>query len=140
MRSQCTAASPQFISSYAWKEPLQRPELFERAERLIARAREHGREASKAEHPSIPWKAYLASREFQNLASDLAEALFSPPPSAVPQATSRPLSLRLDAGTFPWLGVKPLSGLLAPALPDGTSPSANRSEADRGQPSLAKAA
>jgi hypothetical protein len=140
MRNECTAVPPQFISSYAWKEPLRRPELFERAERLIARAQERGRDAAKAEHPSIPWKAYLASREFQNLASDLAGALFSPSSAEVVQAASRPLSLRLNAGAFPWIGAKPLSGLLVPALPGLERQGGRCSETDRGQPGFAKAA
>ncbi|MGO8952349.1 MAG: hypothetical protein ACLPWS_06145 [Rhodomicrobium sp.] len=119
MRSECTAASPQFIYSYAWKVPPARPAIFERAQKLVTRAGEEcERNASQAEHPSIPWKAYLASREFQHMASDLAEALFTETLPAGLQAISRPASLMPGAQPMPGAAGKHPRGLLAAALPD----------------------
>jgi hypothetical protein len=74
-------------------------------------------EASQADHPSIPWKAYLASREFQHVSSDLAEALFTVPcPEAVP-GVMRPASLTLSENALAAADGKAVSGLLAPILP-----------------------
>ncbi len=117
MQSECLAVSPDLICSYAWKVPAERPAIFERAQRLIARSEEKSsRDASKAEHPSIPWKAYLASREFQHLSSDLAEALFAQQPPAGRGHAAHPGSLTLRAGAG--AAIKPAQGLLAPVLPD----------------------
>ncbi len=118
MQSECTATSPQFISSYAWKLPPARQAIFERASKLILGAGENS-DASEAEHPSIPWKAYLASREFQHLASDLAEAIFSTPPRLGLESATRPACLRLDARALPENEGEPRRGLLAAALPQG---------------------
>jgi hypothetical protein len=101
--------------------PPARPALFDRAQRLlIAGGEQSAREASQADHPSIPWKAYLASREFQHVSSDLAEALFTVPcPDPVPGAI-RPASLTLS-GCAP--DGKALNGLLAPVLPGSAADS-----------------
>lgn len=120
MRSECTA--PQFISSYAWKLPPARPAIFERASKLIACTGQ--KPGSEAEHPSIPWKAYLATREFQHLASDVAEAIFNAPPRRPGlESVSRPASLILDARVLPENEGEPRRGLLAPALPQGAAAS-----------------
>jgi hypothetical protein len=118
MHSDCLAASPRSIHSYAWKIPPARPALFDRAQRLpIAGGEQPAREATQTDHPSIPWKAYLASREFQHLSSDLAEALFTAPcPDPVPGAI-RPASLTSGGSGLASADGKALSGLLAPVLP-----------------------
>ncbi len=124
MRSECLAASPRSISSYVWKVPPARPRLFDCAQRLLAASGEQpAREASQADHPSIPWKAYLASREFQHVSSDLAEALFTVPcPEAVPGAI-RPASLISNENALAAADGKALSGLLAPVLPGSAADS-----------------
>ncbi len=133
MRSECIAASPRSISSYAWKVPCARPALFDRAQRLqIASAEQSAQEASQAGHPSIPWKAYLASREFQHVSSDLAEALFAatcadPVPSGI-----RPASLTSSARPAAAADGKALNGLLAPVLQE--SPADSQAAQHDGQP------
>jgi len=122
MQSECTAIAPQFISSYAWKLPPARPAIFERASKLISRAGENSdSDGTEADHPSIPWKAYLASREFQHLASDLAEAIFTAVPRPGIESAARPASLMLDAPALAGAGGEPPRGLLAPALPEGAA-------------------
>ncbi|KAI95047.1 hypothetical protein T281_07645 [Rhodomicrobium udaipurense JA643] len=99
MRSECIAALPQSVCVYAWKLPVtrhMRPVLSDHAHGLVSRPRSRHRvEALKAEHPSLPWKAYVASREFQNLASDLADAVFAPATASHPSQhkPDRPSSL-----------------------------------------------
>jgi len=90
-----------------------RPVLFDQAHSGRASAKQR-REACRAEHPSIPWKAYLASREFQNLASDLADAVFAPALAHKPiQDAERPTSLtQASSGTRG----NASAGLLAPVL------------------------
>jgi hypothetical protein len=119
MQSECMAASPQFISSYAWKLPLERPAIFERASKLISETGDHDHSSAGAEgavHPSIPWKAYLASREFQHLASDLAEAIFNAQPRPGFDGAARPASLVLDAPLPPKEQAGSRRGLLASVL------------------------
>jgi len=117
MQSECMAIPPQFIWSYAWKVPPARPAIFERAQKALSQSDEKASgDAAQAEHPSIPWKAYLASREFQHLASDLADAIFAEPKGTGLLPVLRPACLRLSA---PATGEKPLRGLLAYALPQG---------------------
>jgi hypothetical protein len=119
MRSECLAASPQSFSSYAWKVPPARPALFDRAQSLLTSGGEQSaREAPQGDNPSLPWKAYLASREFQHLSSDLAEALFAAAlPDTVPD-TVRPASLAMSETALAAKDGKALCGLLAPILPD----------------------
>jgi hypothetical protein len=124
MQSECLAASPRSISSYAWKVPPARPALFDSAQRQLSAGREqpaHG--ASQADHPSIPWKAYLVSREFQHLSSDLAEAIFTGPCPEPAPAGVRPASLILAASALAAVDEKALSGLLAPVLASGSGDS-----------------
>ncbi len=124
MQSECTATVPQFISSYAWKLPPERTAIFERASKLISRTGENSdSDSPEAEHPSIPWKAYLASREFQHMASDLAEAIFSAPPRPGFQSAARPASLMLETRALPGAEGERRRGLLAPALPQGADAS-----------------
>jgi hypothetical protein len=121
MQSECLAASPRSISSYAWKVPPARPALFDRAQRpQNAGSEQPARDASQADHPSIPWKAYLVSREFQHVSSDLAEALFTDPCPEPAPATVRPASLTLGRSALAAADGKALSGLLAPILPGNT--------------------
>lgn len=115
MQSECTAISPQFICSYAWKKPARRPALLERAHKPSARSGESY--STEAEHPSIPWKAYLTSREFQHMASDLAEAIFTAPLTPKFESADRPAALMLDAQALPGAASGPRRGLLAPVLP-----------------------
>jgi len=124
MRSECLAASPLSSSSYAWKVPPARPALLSSAQRLLTAGGEQSMyEASPADHPSIPWKAYLASREFQHVSSDLAEALFTEPcPEAVPGAI-RPASLVWSENALAAVQGKALNGLLAPILPGSAADS-----------------
>ncbi|MGB8734507.1 MAG: hypothetical protein WCD20_00080 [Rhodomicrobium sp.] len=128
MQSECTATAPQFISSYAWKLPPARPAIFERASKLIRTGEKTKSDASEAEHPSIPWKAYLASREFQHLASDLAEALFTAAPRPGIEGASRPACLMPNARVLPGNEGEPPRGLLAPALPEGAGVSAGTAQ------------
>ncbi|MGO9545435.1 MAG: hypothetical protein ACLPPF_11655 [Rhodomicrobium sp.] len=140
MQSECMAAAPQFVCSYAWKVPPARPAIFERAQKLIHSNEKCERDAAPAEHPSIPWKAYLASREFQHLASDLAEAFFKAHPAAGGQDAVRPASLKMNARALPGADGETLQGLLAPALPDGADTGSQKPEPGQEQRNLAVAA
>ncbi len=128
MQSECTATAPQFISSYAWKLPPARPAIFERASKLIRTGEKTNNDASEGEHPSIPWKAYLVSREFQHLASDLAEAIFTPAPRSGFEGAPRPACLMLDARVLPENEGEPPRGLLAPALLQGAGDSGDTAQ------------
>jgi hypothetical protein len=108
MQSECLAISPNLICSYAWKVPERRPAIFERAQTALARS---GEKAAR-DNPSIPWKAYLASREFQHLASDLAEAFFAESPSVWNENDGRPAILSNAAHAV----AGPPGGLLEPIL------------------------
>jgi hypothetical protein len=92
-----------------------RPVLFDQAHETFFRAGVRPpRESCRAEHPSIPWKAYLASREFQNLASDLADAVFAPACASQPSSgAERPKSL--ISGSSGARG-NASAGLMAPVL------------------------
>ena len=98
MRSYCITVSPHSTWSYAWKLPAtsqMRPVLTSQAHHSNSRpsAWLQG-EAAGAEHSSISWKTYLASRELKNLASDLADAVFSPSSTSLSSPeTERPSSL-----------------------------------------------
>ncbi len=121
MRSECIAAMPQTIYSYTWKSAASgrdEPSAASNHRReFLARAGEKAPlDAVKPENPSVSWKAYLASREFQNLAADLADAIFSAAPDETARDLSRPSILMTDSGAMPG-GARPLSGLLAPILP-----------------------
>jgi hypothetical protein len=116
MQSEYTAITPQFICSYAWKQPPERPSIFQRAQKLLSRASENA-DASGTVHPSIPWKAYLALRELQHLASDIVEGFFSAPRGIMPHNAIRPAILMSKAPALPDGADKPLRGLLAPILP-----------------------
>ena len=107
MQSESTAITPQFICSYAWKQPPVRPALFQRAQKLLSRDN-LGADTSQAG----PWKAYLAARERQNLASDIVEGFFSAPREVKPLSAVRPsiLMSKLPAD-------RPAKGLLASVLP-----------------------
>ena len=118
MQTECMAAWPQFVCSYAWKLPPARPILFERAQRLTSNVGTSATGASPAGHPSVPWKAYLASREFEHLASDLAEAFFRASPPGTVTNGPRPATV-LDGPVPAHAGGEPPRGLLAPAVPQG---------------------
>ncbi len=129
MQSECTAVTPQFICSYAWKQPPERPAIFQRAQKLLSRASE-GADASGAVHPSIPWKAYLALRELQHLASDIVEGFFSAPRGIRPYNAVRPAILMSEAPALPDGADKPRRGLLAPILPQQAAASRKSALAD----------
>jgi hypothetical protein len=123
MRSECIAAAPQSACCYTWKLPVtphMRPVLFEQAHSSFERSgAKRRREVCRAEHPSIPWKAYLASREFQNLASDLADGVFAPASCRQPcPDAERPMSLA-PGGSSSGAATKAPGGLLAPVLSCG---------------------
>lgn len=139
MQTECIAALPQFVCSYVWKVPPTRPLIFDRAQRLISRSdRKLEREAAPAEHPSVPWKAYLASREFEHLASDLTEAFFKADAAGSVPGGPRPATV-LDGHALAPAAAGQLRGLLAPALPQG-SETVLQPEAGEEPSSLAKAA
>jgi|SRR5271157_5208074 len=140
MRSNCIAALPQSVCYYTWKLPaaLQRPPvLVDQSHNINSRAGVRlRRESPGGEHSSIPWKAYLALREFKNLASDLADAVFSPSSSTSLSfvETERPSSLNARAAAD-----QPTAGsLLASVLPDACD--APRKKAEKQVPGLALAA
>ena len=142
MRSKCITAVPQSTCSYTWKSPVAlqaRPVLVDQAHYTMSRAGTRSRhEAPREEHSSIPWKTYLASREFKNLASNIADAVFSPSSTALSSAeTERPSSLHAHALTRA-AGQPTVGSLLASVLPDaGDAP---RSKAEKQAPGLALAA
>jgi hypothetical protein len=106
MRRESAVITPQFICSYAWKQPPARPALFQRAQKLLTREN-LGADTSQAG----PWKAFLASRERQLLASDIVEGFFSAPRDVEPSSMVRPsiLTSKLPAN-------RPAKGLLASVL------------------------
>jgi hypothetical protein len=104
MHSEAVVAIPQSVYAYAWKRPVASdvPQLRGSSERESVQPRGH---------QAASWKAYLVSRDFQNLASDLAEAIFSTPSGPVPDA-ERPSCLA-GTGAPP---ETPSAKLLEPAL------------------------
>ena len=108
MQSECTAITPQFICSYAWKQPPVRPAIFQRAQKLLSRASESAGTDAETEHQSVSWKAYLAARERQHLASDIVEGFFNAPKGVAPYSAVRPAILSSKASG---------KGLLASILP-----------------------
>jgi hypothetical protein len=111
MQSECTAITPQFICSYAWKQPPVRPAIFQRAQKLLSREN-LGADTSQAG----PWKAYLAARERQHLASDIVEGFFSAQRELKPSSLVRPSILM----TKPPAG-RSAKGLLASVLPQNAA-------------------
>jgi hypothetical protein len=143
MRSECMAAPPQLACCYTWKLPAtlhMRPVLLDHTHGPFLRTDPRPRrKVCRAEHPSIPWKAYLASREFQNLASGIADAVFTP--SNCRQGSTdaeRPLSLTAGSPTPGRASGKPSGGLLARVLPDEAGPAPQ--DADEQASGLAMAA
>jgi hypothetical protein len=72
MQSECLAVMPQFLNSYAWKVP----PLDSAPHRGRALQAASEKISLEGEPRTSGWKAYLTSREFQHLASDLTEAIF----------------------------------------------------------------
>jgi hypothetical protein len=106
MRSESIAAAPHSAYSYTWKVavPSLRPALLNQC----------SPEADKVEHTYVSWKTYLAAREFQSLAADLADGFFSQKADAALSPMDRPSILRSE--TLRAAGGKPLSCLLIPAV------------------------
>jgi hypothetical protein len=104
MHSEAVTAIPQSVYAYAWKRPVAHevPHPKGNSERESAQPRGH---------QAASWKAYLVSRDFQNLASDLAEAIFSAPSGPLPDA-ERPSCL-IGTGS---LAQTPSAKLLEPVL------------------------
>ena len=132
MRNHCIAALQHSTCSYRWKLPVTpqvRAVPIDQAHHSTSRAGARlQREASKAEHSSIPWKTYLASREFKNLASDIADAVFSPSSTSLSCAeTERPSSLSVRIRTWP-AGQPSAGPLLASVLPDAGDAPRNKAE------------
>ena len=143
MRSDCIAAWPQSTCcSYTWKLPVtpqMRPVLLDKTHTVVCQGHAKARpESSKPEHAAIPWKTYLATREFKNLASDLADAVFSPISSGLSSTEAeRPASL--NASAFCQAAGSPSAGsLLASVLPEAED--APLKNADKQVPGLALAA
>lgn len=117
MRSDCIAALPPSVSSYAWKaaSPTRaRPHSTDHAkDAVVRRDTIFRRAAPKSVHPSLPWKAYLASRELQNLASDVTDAVFTSKPSEQAVEPVRPAIFMLGENRTP---CKSQALLLAPIL------------------------
>lgn len=140
MRSNCIAALPHSTCSYTWKLPVtlqMRPILVDQARHATYRAGSRARrEAPRSDHSSIPWKTYLASREFNNLASDLADAVFSPSSTSHSSSeTERPSSLSVLTQA---VGQPSAGSLLDSVLPE--SGDAPRVNVERRAPGLALAA
>jgi len=141
MRSNCIAALPHSTCSYTWKLPVtlqMRPGLVDQDHHAKSRAGSRAcREAPRSGHSSIPWKTYLASREFNNLASDLADAVFSPSSASLSSSseTERPSSLSVltQAAGQPSAG-----SLLDSVLPEASD--APRNKVEKQAPGLALAA
>ena len=112
MQSECTAITPQFICSYAWKQPPVRPAIFQRAQKLLSRASESAGTDAETAHQSVSWKAYLAARERQHLASDIVEGFFNAPKGVAPYSAVRPAILSSKASG---------KGLLASILPQAAA-------------------
>ncbi len=132
MRSNCIAALPHSTCSYRWKLPVtpqMRAAPIDQAHYSSTRAGAWlVRESPKAEHSSIPWKAYLASREFNNLASDIADAVFSPSSTSLSSPeTERPSSLNVRA-IARTAGQQSAGSLLASVLPDAVVAPGNKVE------------
>jgi hypothetical protein len=127
MQKECTANSPQYICSYAWKQPHLRRALFQRAQKFLTR---EDLEANTSQ--GGPWKAYLAARERQHLASDIVEGFFSGPREVKPSSLVRPSILMSKLAQD-----RPSRGLLAPVLPQEA---ASQEPADTGIAGLPAAA
>lgn len=114
MRSERSAQVPQSLCSYTWKasaSPHLRPALPENLRDVPYPAIERGEPAS------IPWKAYLAAREFQSLASDLADGVFSAPPDAALPDLTVPAILKSEGLVTTQKADGSLSKLLTPVVP-----------------------
>ena len=142
MRSECIAAVPQSTCCfYTWKLPVTlqlQPVLFDQAQNTMSRAEAKlRREAYRAEPSVTPWKAYLASREIQNLSSEVADAVFAPVSGGFSSSEpERPSSLTSCAVSR--AEGKSKAGLLQEVLPEaGDAP---RNNAEKQSPSLALAA
>jgi hypothetical protein len=118
MHSDCMATWPYSINSYTWKNAAameRRTVPFPTAELHLASRAIH--KPATEENVSVSWKAYLASRQLQNMASDLADAIFSGAGTFECDEASYPESL-----LSPDSAVKPGAGgqrpcLLLPAVP-----------------------
>ncbi len=94
MRTGDVAAIPQSLSYHMWKlsihtetAALVRRPLSSKLYRAVSTR-------LKPSDQSIPWKAYLASRQIQDVAADLAEAIFSPAGSPVAQPLDLPVCFK----------------------------------------------
>lgn len=119
MRIECTAISPQYICSFAWKQPPARPAIFQRAQKLLNRSGEgNGSGDTDVAHTAISWKAYLAAREVQHLASDMVEGFFSALRGPKPVTPVRPAILKTSPCAVPGGPEPRRRSLLAPVLPE----------------------
>ena len=142
MRSFCMAALPHTPCRYTWKVPVtpqMRPVLVDQAHHTSPRAGSRlRRDAAQPEQSAIPWKAYLASREFKNLASDIADAVFSPSSTSLSFIeTERPSSLTAR-NTAQTAGQPSAGSLLTSVLQDRSD--APRDKAEKQAPGFALAA
>ena len=143
MRSSCIAVSPHSTCSYAWKLPVTpqtRPTLIDQAHNLPSRSEASlRREVVRPEPSSIPWKTYLALRELKNLASNLADAVFSPSSTSLSSLeTERPSSLL--AHSFAQAGQHSAGLLASSVLPDADADEVLSVKAGQQMPGLALAA
>lgn len=120
MQSESTSVIPPSLCAYAWKGATT---SFGRP--VLARNEDHG-DSDRAGvrlqpvkvDASVSWKAYLACRDFQNLASDLAEAFFSPASKPTTPDVERSQTLVFGTSSPQISGIRPLAGLLSPVLQD----------------------
>lgn len=132
MQNECMALAPQSLVTFTWKEPPAKPSILQRAENAQQGSLDQN---GRPDQPYLPWKAYLATRDFQNLASDITNAFFAKADeAAVP--THRPQVLMATSPAAS--GHR--SSLLAPVLQTDQAPALHQAGASSASSSLPLAA
>ncbi len=132
MQNGCMALAPQSLVTFTWKEPPAKPSILQRAEDLQQGSVDQN---GKPDQPYLPWKAYLATRDFQNLASDITNAFFAKAyEAAVPAQRPQVLMATAPAAS------SPVSSLLAPILQTDEAPALHQAGASDPSSSLPLAA
>jgi hypothetical protein len=111
MSNRDVAALPQSLSYHMWKLSIHaETAAFARCERnevpfaarpLSAKLCRVVLRRQKPSDQRIPWKAYLASRQIQDIASDLTGAIFSPSASPAAQSLDHPHYFKTPSFTAP---------------------------------------
>ncbi len=105
MRTGDVAAMPQSLSYHMWKLSIH-AETAALVRRPLSSALYHAASTRlKSTDQSLPWKAYLASRQIQDVASDLAEAIFSRSCSPVTHPLDEPSCFKAPALAEPDFGM-----------------------------------